>query len=116
MENYYSKIKKLENELEKNRSAYNVLLRKRREKINELRQLSMLGEQTLDTTQELYIIKGAVIAVSIHINNLVNQLEYLRKEHEKYNKAHSMEFYKPMDDIDIMMTIHKNGNISGIIL
>ena len=116
MENYYSKIKKLENELEKNRSAYNVLLRKRRKKINELRQLSMLGEQTLHTTQELYIIEGAVNAVSIHINNLVNQLEYLRKEHEKYNEAHSMEFYKPMDDIDILMIIHKNGNISGITL
>lgn len=55
-------------------------------------------------------------AVSIHINNLVNQLEYLRKEHEKYNEAHSMEFYKPMDDIDILMIIHKNGNISGITL
>lgn len=116
MENYYSKIKKLENELEKNRSAYNVLLRKRREKINELDQLSMLGEQTLHTAQELYIIEGAVNTVSIHINNLVNQLEYLRKEHEEYNEAHSIEFYKPMDDIDIMMTIHKNGNISGIIL
>ena len=55
-------------------------------------------------------------AVNMHIENLANQLKYLRKEYAEYNEAHSIEFYKPMDDIDIMMTIHKNGNIGGITL
>lgn len=113
MEKYYSKIKKLENKLKKEQSAYNVLLRKREEKIYEWHRLNMLYEQT---TQELYIIEGAVNAANIRINNLANQLEYLRKEYAEYNEAHSIEFYKPMDDIDIMMTIHKNGNIGGITL
>lgn len=113
MEKYYSKIKKLENELKKNRRAYNALLRKHEEKIDQWHRLDMLYKQT---SQELYIIEGAVNAVNMHIDNLANQLEYLRKEYAEYNEAHSIEFYKPMDDIDIMMTIHKNGNIGGITL
>lgn len=113
MENYYSKIKKLENELKKNRRAYNVLLRKHEEKIGQWYRLDMLYKQS---SQELYIIEGAMNAVNMHIENLANQLEYLRKEYAEYNEAHSIEFYKPMDDIDIMMTIHKNGNIGGITL
>lgn len=107
MENYYSKIRKLEKELERNQKIYDKLCRQR-EILNNRKGVVMLTE-CMDLEIKL-------ISVSITISSISEQLRYLHEEYKKYKEENSREFYDPMDNVDIIMLIHKDGSIHGTIL
>lgn len=107
MESYYSKIRKLEKELEKNQKMYHDLYHQI-EILNNRKGAVMLTER-MDLALKL-------AAVSTTIHSISEQLRYLREEYRKYNEKNSREFYSPMDDVDIIMLIHKDGSVHGTIL
>ena len=104
MKGYYSKIRELEKELKRNQKIYSKLCRQR-ENLNDRKGVVMLTE-CMDLEIQL-------ISVSITISE---QLRYLHEEYKKYKKENSREFYDPMDNVDIVMLIHKDGSIHGTIL
>ena len=99
MKGYYSKIRELEKELERNQKIYSKLCRQR-ENLNDRKGVVMLTE-CMDLEIQL-------ISVSITISSISEQLRYLQEN--------SREFYDPMDNVDIVMLIHKDGSIHGTIL
>lgn len=112
MENYYSKIRKLEKELKKRTDAYNMWCA-RRKMLNDQKQAILW---TTGIEGELKLSQVAMDVMSADITRISCQLEYLREEYRKYNEENAKDFYRPMDDVDIMMLIHKDGSIHGITL
>lgn len=75
MKNYYSKIRELEKELERNKKIYSKLCRQR-ENLNDRKGVVMLTE-CMDLEIQL-------ISVSITISSISEQLRYLHEEYKKY--------------------------------
>lgn len=107
MKGYYSKIRELEKELERSQKIYSKLCRQR-ENLNDRKGVVMFTE-CMDLAIQL-------ISVSITISSISEQLRYLHEEYKKYKEENSREFYAPMDNVDIVMLIHKDGSIHGTIL
>ena len=107
MKGYYSKIRELEKELKRNQKIYSKLCRQR-ENLNDRKGVVMLTE-CMDLEIQL-------ISVSITISSISEQLRYLHEEYKKYKEENSRQFYDPMDNVDIVMLIHKDGSIHGTIL
>ena len=107
MKNYYSKIRELEKELERSQKIYSKLCCQR-ENLNDRKGVVMFTE-CMDLAIQL-------ISVSITISSISEQLRYLHEEYKKYKEENSREFYAPMDNVDIVMLIHKDGSIHGTIL
>ena len=77
MKNYYSKIRELEKELERNKKIYSKLCRQR-ENLNDRKGVVMLTE-CMDLEIQL-------ISVSITISSISEQLRYLHEEYKKYKE------------------------------
>ena len=94
-------------ELERSQKIYSKLCRQR-ENLNDRKGVVMFTE-CMDLAIQL-------ISVSITISSISEQLRYLHEEYKKYKEENSREFYAPMDNVDIVMLIHKDGSIHGTIL
>ena len=77
MKGYYSKIRELEKELERNQKIYSKLCRQR-ENLNDRKGVVMLTE-CMDLEIQL-------ISVSITISSISEQLRYLHEEYKKYKE------------------------------
>lgn len=108
MKSCYSEIRELEKELEKLQKKRRVLRAKRDILVID-KQMDMCTEQTeLELEKILYTIN----AVHKDIHKVYARLYYLRKKRMK----EAREFYNPMDEVDIIMLIHKDRCIHGITL
>lgn len=108
MKSCYSEIRELEKELEKLQKKHRVLCAKRDCLVID-KQMDMCTEQM---ELELEKIPYTINAVHKDIRKVYARLYYLRKKRMKETR----EFYNPMDEVDIIMLIHKDGCIHGITL
>lgn len=112
MKNYYSKIRELEKKIEMLRNTYHNLCIEKNRLVNYEKDLKWMGLWTDQEEYELKRIQNAINNVNRELNNAYGKRYYL---HKKYMEE-AREFYKPMDDVDIVMLIHKDGSIHGITL
>lgn len=108
MENYYSKIRKLDRELETLRTRYRILCVDR----DMLIKLKRMGAWSNQNELELKQIQNSINTVRKNIHNVYDRVWRLRRKYMRKGR----EFFNPMDDVDIIMLIHKDGSIHGITL
>lgn len=67
-----------------------------------------------------YLLVVDLLALDILMTGMAEaypcEVSYLHEEYKKYKEENSREFYAPMDNVDIVMLIHKDGSIHGTIL
>lgn len=112
MGNYYSKIMELEKEIETLRNTYRDLRIEESRLVNFKKDFKRMGLWTDQEEHELKQIQNTIIHVNRSLNNAYGKRYHLRK---KYMEE-AREFYNPLDDVDIIMLIHKDGSIHGITL
>lgn len=80
-----------------------------------------INNELYDVLSEGFMVKtelaGILAKQLTHINSEIEMLKARRSLlRTMYNRAHSRDFYKPMDRIDIYMTIERDGSIRGRLL
>ena len=112
MKSYYSKIRELEKEIEMLRSTYHDLRIEESRLVNFKKDFKRMGLCTDQKEHELKQIQNAIINVNKSLNNAYGKRYYL---HKRYME-NARDFYNPLDDVDIIIRIHKDGSIHGITL
>lgn len=112
---YYTKLCELEKQLEMQKER----LEEVQERVNKIRLLRSSDELLYQDTALAIVLSKTIICGKIlekEISETELELKKMRYMYHKYNQEHSNDFYGLTDDIDIVMTINRNGNIRGTIL
>lgn len=112
---YYTKLCELEKQLEMQKER----LEEVRERIRELIGLRRENVSLIFDAYYLSLLTRArelEIAMMSEIKKTRKEIIHIRSEYTEYAKMHSNDFYGLTDDIDIVMTIDKDGSIRGTIL
>ena len=112
MKSNYSKLRKLEKEIEMLRNTYRDLRIEESRLVNFKKDFKRMGLWTDQKEYELKQIQSAITDANRRLTNAYGKRYYL---HKKYIEE-ARDFYNPMDDVDIIMLIHKDGSIHGITL
>lgn len=113
--NYYTKLCELEKQLKMQKER----LEEVHERIRKLIELRSENVSLIFDANYLSLLSRArelEIMMMLEIEKTRNEIRQVRSEYAEYAKEHSNDFYGLTDDIDIVMTIHKDGSIHGSIL
>lgn len=113
--NYYTKLCELERRLDMQKKTLNEV----RERIKRLIKSRSENVGLIFDTDYISLLLRArereKILIS-EINKTHEEMSYVRSEYAEHSKKHSNDFYGLTDNIDIVMTIRKDGSIHGTIL